>query len=379
MRVLFSSTWGYGHVFPMVPLAQACLAAGHEVLWATNEPACRLVADAGIPCVAAGLDTEGVREIEVRNRAHLQDLAPPDRAAFAFPNMFGAWATPAMTADLLARAREWRPDLLVHEAAELASPLVGAILGLPSLTHSFGGAVPAPFLTEAGRRLEPLWAKHGLDLPLHAGLFGSTYLDICPPSVQPIDLGHIPVRQPLRPVPWTGPPGPGLPPYLRRDDRPLVYLTLGTVNNHAAVLRPAVEALACLPFRILVTLGPGGTAGVLGAQPTNVTIEPWVPQAQVLKHCDVVASHAGSGTFLGALTAGLPQLCLPQGADQFRNSEAGVRRGAALALSPDQATGEAIALSIRTLLRQQSFRTAAQEVAAEIAAMPSPAEVLKQW
>ena len=47
MRVLFCSTWGYGHVFPMVPLAQACLDAGHDVLWVSNESARPLVEAAG--------------------------------------------------------------------------------------------------------------------------------------------------------------------------------------------------------------------------------------------------------------------------------------------------------------------------------------------
>ena len=375
MRVLFSSTWGYGHVFPMVPLAQACLAAGHDVLWVASEPAGPLLEAAGIPYSAAGLDAQGVRDVTRRNALHIQTLPPQDRAAFAFPHMFGAWATPAMAAQLLPLAHEWRPDLLVHEAAELAAPLVGAVLDLPTVTHSFGGAVPPSFLTEAGSRLEHLWSGHGLVPPQHAGCFRSGYLDICPASVQPIDPVHIPARQALRPVPWTGPRAEALPAYLQHDGRPLVYLTLGTVNNHAPVLTTAVEALGALPVRVLVTVGLDGDPAVFGAQPRHVTIERWVPQSQVLEHCDVVASHAGSGTFLGALAAGLPQLCLPQAADQFRNASAGVRRGAALALVPDVATGEAIASAVMRLLDERSFRKAAEEVSAEIAAMPSPAEV----
>ena len=376
MRVLFSSTWGYGHVFPMVPLAKACLEAGHAVLWASNEPAGPLLEAAGIPHTAAGLDTQGVRDVTKRNSSHVERLAPEDRAAFAFPNMFGEWATPPMTADLLALASDWRPDVLIHESGELASPLVGAVLGVPSITHSFGGAIPPAFLTEAGSRLEYLWSEYGLEVPPYAGCFGGGYLDICPPSVQPIDQGHIPVRQLVRPVSWTGRRMTELPPYLRRDERPLVYLTLGTVNNHAPVLLPAIEALRELPVRVLATVGPDGDPDALGVQPPHVTVERWVPQAQVLEHCDVVASHAGSGTFLGALAAGLPQLCLPQAADQFRNTTAGVRRGVALALGPDVATGEAIASAVMCLLAEPSFRGGAEEVADEIAAMPSPAEVI---
>jgi len=257
MRVLFCSTWGYGHVFPMVPLAQACLAVGHDVLWVSNEPARPLVEAAQIPFAAAGLTAQGVLDAEQRNRSHIQQLAPQDRAAFAFPHLFGAWSAPAMTADLLPLASAWRPDLLVHEAAELASPLVGSVLGLPSVTHSFGGAVPPAFLTEAGGWLAGLWTLHGQSVPPYSGCFQSGYLDICPPSVQPIDLSHIPRRQPLKPVSWTGPPPELLPPYLQPDDRPLVYVTLGTVFNRAPVLRTVIEMLSALPVRVLAANRPG--------------------------------------------------------------------------------------------------------------------------
>lgn len=376
VRVLFCSTWGYGHVFPMVPLAQACLAAGHEVLWVSNEPARPLVEAAGIMFAAAGLSTQGVQDVVQRNRSHVQRLAPPDRAAFAYPNMFGAWAAPAMTADLLPLAASWRPDVLVHESAELASPLVGTVLGVPSVTHSYGGAVPPPFLTEAGDRLASLWSQHGQGLPPYSGCFQSGYVDICPPSVQPIGHSHIPIRHPMRPVSWTGPPPALLPPYLRRDDRPLVYLTLGTVQSRAPVLRTAIDILSGLSVRVLAAIGPDGDPAHFGPQPPNVTVERWVPQSRVLEHCDVVVSHAGSGTFLGSLAAGLPQLCLPQAADQFRNSDAGVRCGAALAMHPDEATGEEITLSVLRLLREESFRGAAADIATEVASMPTPAHLV---
>jgi UDP:flavonoid glycosyltransferase YjiC (YdhE family) len=88
-----------------------------------------------------------------------------------------------------------------------------------------------------------------------------------------------------------------------------------------------------------------------------------------------VVSHAGSGTFLGALARGVPQLCLPQAADQFRNAEGGLRAGAVLALRPDETTAEAVGSAVRRLLSEPGFREAAGRVAAEIAAMPSPAAV----
>ena len=90
----------------------------------------------------------------------------------------------------------------------------------------------------------------------------------------------------------------------------------------------------------------------------------------------MVVSHAGSGTFLGALAEGLPQLCLPQAADQFRNSEGGARAGVAVVLRPDESSPEAIASAVGTLLTDDALRRRARGVADEIAAMPSPGDVV---
>jgi UDP:flavonoid glycosyltransferase YjiC (YdhE family) len=377
VRVLFTSTWGYGHVFPMVPLARAFAAAGHDVLWAASEVAVPLVSAAGIDVVPAGLDTEGVQQVKQRLRAGMVGIRPEDRAAYAFPHMFGEWATPAMTGDLLELARDWRPDLMVHENAELAAPLVAAVLGVRTATHAFGGAVPPSFLIEAAMRLTALWADHGLTVPTYAGAFAGTYLDIGPPPVQTVSIDHIPQRQALRPVPYTGERTGPLPEFLERNDpRPLVYLTLGTVRNEAELLAVAVRAMVDLGARILVTVGPDGDPAMLGEQPEHVCVERWVSQTDVLPLCAAVVSHGGSGTFLGALSLGLPQLCLPQAADQFRNARAGVITGCGLALNPDEATPTALTAAVARILHDTSFRDEAAVMAKVIDEMPSPAEVV---
>lgn len=376
MRVLFSSTSGYGHIFPMVPLARAFAAAGHEVLWATGRDACPRVAAAGLDVAPAGLSGQSLAELTRRLFTGMLDVRPERRGGFIYPRLFGQGLAPAMFADLLPLARSWRPGLLVHEQAELAAPLVGTLIGAPCVTHAFGGAVPGAFIEEAGEYLAPLWSEHGQSIPTHAGCFTSSYLDICPPKVQTVSLRHASDVQPLRPVLYSGEQTAKLPACLNGDRRPLVYLTLGTVDNQSAVLRAAAEGLAGLGVQILVTVGPNGDSAALGPQPSHVTVERYVSQIDVLPHCVAVVSHGGSGTFLGALGYGLPQLCLPQGADQFRNAQGAKNSGAGLSLSPDEATPEAIAHAVRRILVEDSFRAAAVGLAEDIRAMPSPAEVV---
>ncbi len=376
MRILITSTWGLGHVFPVVPLARALVAAGHTVLWATHEPACAAVSAAGLDVRQVGLDSAGVADLGRRLREQSAPLPPPDRAAFAFPSMFGAWATPVMVAGLLPLARGWQPDLVVHDQAELAAPLVAAVLGVASVTHSFGGAVPAAFVRAAAERLAGLWRDHGLAVPELGGCFAAGYVDICPDRVQTQPLDHVGTRLALRPVGYTGEPGPPLPD--RHGDRPLVYLTLGTAFNTPTVLAGALAALAGLDVDVLVTVGPGMDPQAVGPQPDGVRVEQWVCQSEVLQRCDVVVHHGGSGTFLGALGCGLPQLVLPQAADQFRNAEALTAIGAGLALHPDSADTAAVAAAVERVLRDSGFRSAAQALQEDIARMPGPEAVAAQ-
>jgi UDP:flavonoid glycosyltransferase YjiC (YdhE family) len=154
-----------------------------------------------------------------------------------------------------------------------------------------------------------------------------------------------------------------------------VYLTFGTVFRDPGPLRIALDAIASLDVDLLVTVGPAGDPTTLGQPPGNVRVERYVRQSQVFADCDVVASHGGSGTFLGALGRGIPQLCLPQGADQFLNAEACRRAGVGLALEPAEATRASIEVAVDRLLSEPSFRDRASAVAAEIAAMPGPDEV----
>ena len=377
MRVLVSTTVELGHVLPVVPLARALLDAGHQVLWATGGAACGVVVAAGIDAEPAGMPDDELVRRRAAILASVAGLPPEERPPHVFPAMFGELLAPRMLEDLLPLARSWQPDLLVHEQGELAAPLVAAVLGVRSLTHGFGSAVPAPFVAAAGERLAPMWAEQGLPVPEYAGCFASPYLDIYPPSLHGDGAAHIPERLLLRPVSYTGPEPDQLPDIVTAgDDRPLVYLTFGTLHRDVGLVADMLAALAMLDVRVLATVGPRGDPDALGRQPRHVAVERFVSQSAVLPQCDTVVSHAGSGTVLGALALGLPLVCLPQAADQFRNGAAVAKAGAGVVLRPGEATPAAVTSALHAVLGANGYRHAAAEVAAEIAAMPSPADVV---
>ena len=376
-RVLFTTPAALGHLHPMVPLARAMAARGHEVLWAVPNDGVEHVERTGIRAVPTG--QAGLTQVaDVRRRYPELDALPPlEVGDVMFGKLFGAILAPAMLADLVPVALEWRPDLVVTDAGDFAGHIVAAELGVPSVTKGFGPLLPERRVAAAGEEVAPLWRSRGLEPRPYGGAYEHLYLDIYPPGMHTSDPAHIPHRQLLRPVAEDG-QGDGsspLPLPDGRSDAPLVYVTMGTVFNNLEPLRVIIAALGELDVRVLVTVGPKADPAALGPQPAHVRVERYVPQTRVLQRCDVVVSHAGSGTVLASLALGIPQLCVPQGADQYLNAAAVAPAGAGISLMPGEADADAVRGAVTRLLDDASFRDAARGISASIASMPSPDDV----
>ncbi|MDQ4070089.1 MAG: glycosyltransferase [Actinomycetota bacterium] len=378
MRVLFTSPAGLGHIHPMVPLARAVAARGHDVLWAAPADGVGHVEAAGIRAVSAGPAGLTRPTDVVRRFPELQALAPAEVPDALFGKMFGAVATPAILADLAPVALEWRPDLVVADAAEFAGHIVAAELGVPSVAKGFGPLLPERRVAGAAAEVAPLWRSRGLEPRPYGGSYDHLYLDIYPPALLDAPAPHIAHRRLLRPVAHDGAVDEtaSLPLPEGRPGAPLVYVTMGTVFSNPELLEVVLAALDGLDHvRVLVTVGPHGDPAVLGPQPAHVRVERYVPQTVLLPHCDVVVSHGGSGTVLASLALALPQLCLPQGADQFLNASAVAAAGAGIALPPGEATVAAVRTAVDRLLSEETLAGAAARVGESIASMPSPDEV----
>ncbi len=156
MRVLVSTVPGVGHVHPVVPLAQALSARGHDVRWATGPDGCPIVKAAGFTAVPTGRSTaESLREYFDRF-PHAHELRGADAPVHMFPHLFGTVAAPHRLTDLLALVTDWRPDVIVHDASELAAPIAAAYVGVPNVCHSFGALIPEERVAAASEAVAPL-------------------------------------------------------------------------------------------------------------------------------------------------------------------------------------------------------------------------------
>jgi calicheamicin 3'-O-methyl-rhamnosyltransferase len=221
---------------------------------------------------------------------------------------------------------------------------------------------------------------HDRERDLAADVFSQLYLDTFPRTLQTADRLRTTRVQCLQPCAMQRDGAAPLPDALAAsldefNDWPLAYLTFGTVVNHSPALLMATRALAELPVRLVVTVGSDADPRALGHFPPNVHVDRFVPQSELLSHCDLVVSHGGSGTLLATLAHGVPQLVLPQGADQFTNASALEASGAGLALRGDDITVASIQDCAHRLLRSADHRQQAARIAEEILAMPTADEV----
>jgi MGT family glycosyltransferase len=164
---------------------------------------------------------------------------------------------------------------------------------------------------------------------------------------------------------WASSPPPGED-WRPAGDAPLVLVSMSSVfQNQLEALRRVAQALGTLPVRGVITTGRAVDPIQVPA-PGNVRVLRAVPHAQILAEAVVVVTHAGHGTVIKALAAGVPLVCLPQGRDQ-RDNAARVRRLAAGIRLGKRATSAAIAGAVRSVIGGDPYREAAVAFAAQLA------------
>ncbi len=386
MRILFSACPMFGHVNPMLPLVLAARDAGHDVVVATGADVVAHLERRGITTWTVGPShREGTRAVE-----------SADGAVGAGTNWLTYFADTARSraADLVPRAVDWKPDLVVSEDTELAGPVAAAVTGARQVVHGIGIMPPMRMWGALGPILDDLFERHGTSADHRA----ATYLELCPPRLRQPRAGVAenvagaggaggaaggeriwPDAVPLRPVSGGPAPGERLPDAVGAlPFEQTVHVTLGTVfHGNRNVLHTAIAALSALPVNVVATVGPDVDPTGFGRQPAHVLLAPYLPHTLLLPRCSAVVSQGGAGIMFGTFAHGLPHLVLPQGGDQFMNAEAIEVAGAGLALHPAEVTGAAVTERVTRLLEEPSFTTAAASVRAELAAMPDAAAVLR--
>jgi UDP:flavonoid glycosyltransferase YjiC (YdhE family) len=358
MRLLFGFTGGRGHVEPLVPLALAAREAGHVVAF-VGRPSI-------LPAVEA-LEFEAFAGEEERGgppeRIPLQPV-DVERERREFREWFADRIARERAPRVRAIAKDWRADVVVAEETDFGSMIAAEQLGLPHATVvvlAAGSFIRPELIAET---LDDVRVDNGLPPDGLAMPGRHLLLSPFPPTY----------RDPASPPPPTAQSFRSFTPQPAEDGDTTVYFTLGTVFNLECgdLFARVLDGLRELPFDVIATVGPHVDPAEFGPLPDRFELAEFVPQSDVLPRSHVVVSHGGSGSVLGALAHGLPQVLIPMGADQPANAKRCEELGLARVLDPIAATAEDVRDAVSTVLTNPTYRAAAERMCNDMAALPGP-------
>ena len=407
MRVLFT-TYPEKTIFqPMVPLAWALRAAGHEVRVASQPSFEDMITQAGLTAVPIGRQhTNSLRRLTQayprRAEEEREGLPSPYDAVTGAPesltweamnagyrNVIETWHKLnnfPLIAGLVDFARAWEPDLVIWEPHTYAGPLAAAACGAAHgrllWSVDIFGVTRELFLRVKDGRDDPMadWLggyarRYGFDFTEEL-ITGQFSIDPLPDSLR-MDSGlH---SLPMRYVPYGGPAV--VPDWLREPpERPRVALTLGTsateiFAGYKVSVQEILDALSDLDLEVVATIAEAEQRK-LERVPDNARVLSFVPLQDLVPTCSAVINHAGPGTFLTTAIHGVPQLGLPWEFDELELAPRVTRHGAGLMLSGAEVTGANVRAKLLRLLGEPAFGTKAEQLRDEVLAMPTPSQVV---
>lgn len=385
MRVLFTSWAWPTHYYPMVPLAWALRAAGHQVRVVGQPGLAEAVTGSGMPFAAAGDDLDMVtafRGLMISPSAGLSPRPPATGGARRIPRAIRMFAELAdvMADDTVALARTWRPDLVITEPTAFVGALAAAAVDVPLVRFPWGADILSNVAAMDGMSdadaevLAPVAARFGLrDVRPRDALT----LDACPAGMQVATPA--PRSQEIRYLPYTA--YRVLPPPLPEPGRPRVCVTWGTtvgrLDPGRSLMGRVVAAVAGAGVEVVAVVAADQRAALLPTAPAGVRVVESAPLEHVLPGCSAVISHGGAGTVLHGLAYGLPQLAVsPALPDHRFNARQLAASGAGRVVTAAEVADGTVTDALRELLDAPGHRAAAEKLRGQMLEKPLPAAVV---
>lgn len=162
-------------------------------------------------------------------------------------------------------------------------------------------------------------------------------------------------------------------PWERLDGRPLIYASLGTLQNGSErIFRKIAEACAGLDSQLVISLGGGLDPRKLGELPGNPLVVNYAPQLELLKRAALVVTHSGLNTVLESLSEGVPMVCIPLGNDQPGVAARVRARGACIVVPPHRLKTHSLRKAIQSVLCDDQYRQAAKSLRKSIRQIDGP-------
>lgn len=352
MRFLVVTNPAVGHFYPMVPFLWALRAAAHDLLVCCPSGFHTEVRDAGLPVFPSSPEFDMVEAMRPPTaKGPPRQASDPSQARVQTGEGFARLANLTF-AGVIDAAKSWLPDAIVGESSAYSAGIAAESAGIPLIEFSWGLPL-LPEIKEAAIRM-----LHTSNLRIAQPW---KRIGVCPPSFllksdEKLDYS-------MRYVPYNGASVFNqkiLNSVRNGSSRPKILVTLGTVLPHygdiRAMLAETVQSLLDQNLEVVVAMRESDKTrlGDLSTLPRPITEASWISIGSVLGAYDAIVHHGGSGTSMTSLTFGIPQIVIPQFADQFNNANHVQLNQCGMALDAN-ATGHQIADATMQVLQNTEY------------------------
>lgn len=387
MKVLFTFLGEIGHVNPLVGVARALAAKGHEL-------AVHCTRSFEPQFTRAGINARWYREGNAD-----APVASPQQMAVRMRNMrwLRGWyelaiSTLPVSVEAIGRTvRDFRPDVMCVD------PLVAAAAVVAEREHIPWAAVPTglnvlrpdgwgcPFLDVAvslAPKMRELLDAQGAQSIAFEGV------EVVSPSFNSVFTTEefAPRTQRNTHSTYVGPARSGGPrgdepefPWERLDEKPIVYVSSGGGQSlsfdAASVLRIARAVPADTVTTVLAVQHLVEDAAFMAEVPAHCVVTRYAPQLQLLDRAAVAITHGGLNTVNECLDRGCPMIVVPLGKEQPLQAELVRRAGNGVALDPVSFTEADVRDAVLALLADGPHRERARSIRDSYRATDSSATI----
>ncbi len=157
-------------------------------------------------------------------------------------------------------------------------------------------------------------------------------------------------------------------PYLSKKNKKLIYISLGTFfNRQPELFTRIINSIGLKDAEILVAAGASYSSLSGKGFNSNVRIEKFVPQLNVLRDADVFITHGGKNSINEALTFAVPMILFPAGGEQEYNANLVefINAGINFGRIKDSFTSEKMNSTLRYLMNDTAVRESLHKISAK--------------
>lgn len=361
-----------GHVNPSLPVIAELVRRGEQVIYYLTENY-----RAKVEATGASYRAYPQFDDTYLERYQLDGRNPPRTAAVMIQ------VTQAMLDEIIAVARAEAPDYIIYDSMCPWGPIVADILNIPSITSvsllifeasemiKTAGIAKmlsmfikgAPNILRFMRASKEIGKAYGIK-PLNFAEFFNAPSDLMisytSALIQP-NADRLKMN-----IQFVGPSidargDVGDFPLARLNERPVIYISLGTlVNDHPEFFKACIQAFQDAPYLVVMSVGQHVDVGSLGPIPDHFIVRAFNPQLEILQRSALFITHAGMNSVHEGLYYDVPLLLYPQQEEQTFVANRIQSLGAGLRLPSPQASD--IRQATETILNTSTFQEQASKL-----------------